>query len=137
MPLERTNRSWANSDEMSPGHEAIVLQAENIKKRYGMIAFISSWLIHASYIVLPGTFTSLGQRLDQNDNGRLVVAPIKNVPLLPLAVICLRLWQYRTRICVAEVWRQLYMDETKCDFVSACPVAPIAILTKPVKSGSG
>ena len=73
---------------MPPGHEAIVLQAESIKKRYGMIAFMSSWLIHASYIVLPGTFTSLGQRLEQNGTGRLVSVPIKNVPLLPLAVIC-------------------------------------------------
>jgi hypothetical protein len=74
-------------DRVSPGQEAMVLQAENIKKRYGMIAFISSWSIHASYIVLPGTFTSLGQRLEHNDTGRLIAAPIQNIPLLPLATI--------------------------------------------------
>ena len=72
---------------MSPGHEIIVLQAENIKKLYGMIAFLSSWLIHASYIVLTGTFTSLGQHLEQNDTSRLAAAPIENVPLVPLALI--------------------------------------------------
>lgn len=73
---------------MSTTYEAMVLEAERIQRRYSIMAFISSWLIHTSYIVLPGTFTSLGNRLEQTDSGRLVADTVNNVPLLPLAGIC-------------------------------------------------
>lgn len=73
---------------MSTTHETMVLGAETIQRRYSIMAFISSWLIHTSYIVLPGTFTSLGNRLEQTEGGRLAADTVNNIPLLPLAGIC-------------------------------------------------
>lgn len=73
---------------MSTNYESMVLAAERVQRRYSIMAFISSWLIHTSYIVLPGTFTSLGSRLDQTESGRLAADAVNNVPLLPLACVC-------------------------------------------------
>lgn len=73
---------------MRTPHEIIVVEADEIERRYGVIAFVSSWLIHTSYIVLPGTFTTLGSNLEQNSTGRQLAAGVKNIPLLPFAMIC-------------------------------------------------
>jgi hypothetical protein len=72
---------------MSTARDAMVIEADTVPQRYNIIAFLSSWLIHTSYLFLPGTFTSLENHLDDG-NSRKVVEAVKNVPLLWLAGLC-------------------------------------------------
>jgi len=72
---------------MSAARNAMIIEADAIPRRYNVVAFLSSWLIHTSYLFLPGTFTSLESQLDDG-NSRRVVQTVKNVPLLWLAATC-------------------------------------------------
>ena len=72
---------------MSAARNAMIIEADAIPRRYNVVAFLSSWLIHTSYLFLPGTFTSLESHLDDG-NSRRVVETVKNVPLLWLAATC-------------------------------------------------
>jgi hypothetical protein len=73
---------------MSTAREVMIIDADSIPRRYNVIAFVSSWLIHTSYLVVPGTFTSLGGHLDIGDSRHAVADTVKNVPLLPVAGLC-------------------------------------------------
>jgi hypothetical protein len=53
-------------------------------------AAIFSWLTLAGYVVFPGTFTSLrnSQSLANNNSGKIIQDAVKNLPLLPIAILC-------------------------------------------------
>jgi hypothetical protein len=53
-------------------------------------AALFSWLTLAGYVVFPGTFTSLkaSQTLASNSSGRVIQDAVKNIPLLPIAILC-------------------------------------------------
>jgi hypothetical protein len=49
-----------------------------------------SWLTLAGYIVFPGTFTSpkTSQALASNSSGRVIEEAVRNIGLLPIAILC-------------------------------------------------
>lgn len=65
--------------------------------RYNLGAGIGNWVLLAGYLVVPGTFTSLnnsgevGQKLQENNAGRVLLKTIQNPPLLVIACIFLAL----------------------------------------------
>jgi hypothetical protein len=53
-------------------------------------AALFSWLTLAGYVVFPGTFTSLktSQTLASNNSRKVIQDAVKNVPLLPIVILC-------------------------------------------------
>jgi len=53
-------------------------------------AALFSWLTLAGYVVFPGTFTSLknSETLASNSSGKVIQDAVRNVPLLPIAILC-------------------------------------------------
>ena len=70
---------------------AMAVQANQAQRRYDICAGICSWLTLAGYVVLPNTFTSLGNSssLHGTAGGKAIQDAVRNVQLLPLAgVLC-------------------------------------------------
>ena len=70
---------------------AMSVQANQARRRYDICAGCCSWLTLAGYVVLPNTFTSLGNSssLDGTAGGKAIQDAVRNVQLLPLAgVLC-------------------------------------------------
>jgi hypothetical protein len=72
------------------------VEANQIKKRFNLLAAVSTWIILAGFITLPNTFTSLqnSNSLRGNKGGELIQDTIRNIKLLPFAIIlcCLGLF---------------------------------------------
>ncbi|RDL30194.1 Uncharacterized protein BP5553_10472 [Venustampulla echinocandica] len=70
----------------------MLLQLDTISTLHNILAGVSTWLLLAGYMVLPGTFTSIRNSRalleEAGKAGKAVVKAAQNVPLLWLAGIC-------------------------------------------------
>lgn len=63
--------------------------------KYNLCAGVANWVLLAGYLVVPGTFTSLKesseveQQLQKNNAGRALLKTIQNPPLLIIACVFL------------------------------------------------
>jgi hypothetical protein len=75
---------------MQTPYMVMSLQANEAPRLDNLLAAVYSWITLAGFIVLPGTFTSLGNSESLGDikGGKLVQDAVHNIPLLPLAGIC-------------------------------------------------
>ncbi|KAJ3473196.1 hypothetical protein NLG97_g10458 [Lecanicillium saksenae] len=72
----------------------MLLDQDNVAKTHNVLAAFFVWLLLASFIVFPGTFTTIQKSIEDNDNGHFpskaaesIFKSVKNVPLLALAAI--------------------------------------------------
>jgi hypothetical protein len=87
-PQKAAGRQETPSTETSYAAKAVeALQASNWHNLY---AAFFSWLTLAGYVVFPGAFTSLksSQILASNSSGKVIQDAVRNIGLLPIAIIC-------------------------------------------------
>ncbi|KAK4119379.1 hypothetical protein N657DRAFT_581708 [Parathielavia appendiculata] len=71
----------------SQTYEDMVVESYNAPSLYNIAAGLSSWILLASFIIFPGTFTSLG-KLKDTEAGEAVYNVVQHIPLLLFSVLC-------------------------------------------------
>lgn len=84
----------ARADSIHSRYVQMLLDQDNIAKTHNILAAFFVWLLLASFIVFPGTFTTIKKSIEDSDNGTFpskaaesIFKSVKNVPLLALAAI--------------------------------------------------
>ncbi|KAJ2971276.1 hypothetical protein NQ176_g7771 [Zarea fungicola] len=84
----------SRADTIHSRYVQMLLDQDNVAKTHNILAAFFVWLLLASFIVFPGTFTTIKKSIEDNDNGKLpskaaesIFKSVKNIPLLALAAI--------------------------------------------------
>jgi hypothetical protein len=90
--VELDKHSPSYNPPLSTRYIDILLQLDKIPVLYNILSSIFTWLLLASYIVFPGTFTSIrsSQTLVSGAGkaGKFVSTVVQHIPLLYLTAIC-------------------------------------------------
>ncbi|KAK8149178.1 hypothetical protein MY1884_004548 [Beauveria asiatica] len=81
-------------DSFHSRYVQMLLDQDNVARTHNILASFFVWLLLASFIVFPGTFTTIQKSIEKNQNGDFpskaaesFFKSVKNVPLLALAAI--------------------------------------------------
>ncbi|ATY66091.1 hypothetical protein A9K55_001357 [Cordyceps militaris] len=104
-PARLANKKWSKPDVWLPKplvladsfhsrYVRMLLDQDKISTAHNILAAFFVWLLLASFIVIPGTFTSIQKQIEDNGDGKFpskaaesIVKGVKNLGLLALAAI--------------------------------------------------
>jgi hypothetical protein len=86
-----TSRSHAHAprkglqraDSQNTRYMNMLLALDGIPRLHNMLAAFFTWILLAGFVLLPGTFTSLGSNVN-NENEKAVIDAVQHVPLYVL-----------------------------------------------------
>lgn len=96
-PRERLQEKCSNCGQIDQGtlYTQMLKEEAQMDWKYNLCAGVANWVLLAGYLVVPGTFTSLKesneveQQLQKNNAGRALLKTIQNPPLLIIACVFL------------------------------------------------
>jgi hypothetical protein len=68
-------------------YEDMVVESYHIPHQYNIAAGLSSWILLASFILFPGTFTSL-EKHHESEAGKALYNFAQHIPLLLFSGVC-------------------------------------------------